>query len=221
MDWHPLWLSLEVATMATLLSLVIGVAIATLLAWRPFPGRELLDALCTAPLVLPPTVLGYYVLVSMGTESAIGEFFAWITGGEQIVFTVTGCVVAATIGGLPLVVKSARAALEGVDPNLVKAARTLGAGPVRAFFTVRLPLAGRGVLAGVMLAFAKGLGEFGITLMIAGDIPGETRTAPLAIYNHVQAKEEVQAAGMAAILTAVGVVILWGVNRLTSRRSAT
>jgi molybdate transport system permease protein len=220
MDWHPLWLSLEVATLATVLSLFLGVALATLLAWRPFPGRELLDALCTAPLVLPPTVLGYYVLVTLGNESALGRLFAWITGGEHIVFTVTGCVVAATIGGLPLVVKSARAALEGVDPTLVKAARTLGAGPVKAFFTVHLPLAARGVVAGVMLAFAKGLGEFGITLMIAGDIPGETRTAPLAIYNHVQAKEEVQAAGMAAILTAVGVVILWGVNHLSNRRRA-
>jgi molybdate transport system permease protein len=219
MQWHPLWLSVEVATLATCMSLGLGLALATLLAWRPFPGRELLDALCTAPLVLPPTVLGYYVLVSMGTESAIGRGFHWLTG-DTIVFTVTGCVVAATIGGLPLVIKSARAALEGVDPSLVKAARTLGAGPVRAFFTVRLPLAARGVLAGVMLAFAKGLGEFGITLMIAGDIPGETRTAPLAIYDHVQAKEDVQAAGMAAILTAVGVLILWGVNHLTSRRSA-
>src|SRR5690242_10621056 len=136
MDWHPLWLSVEVATVATLVSLVVGLSIATLLAWRPFPGRELLDALCTAPMVLPPTVLGYYVLVSMGTGSAVGRAWHWLTG-EDIVFTVTGCVVAATIGGLPLVVKSARAALEGVDPNLVKAARTLGAGPVRAFFTVR------------------------------------------------------------------------------------
>ncbi|HTM19246.1 MAG TPA: molybdate ABC transporter permease subunit [Kofleriaceae bacterium] len=219
MEWHPLWLSVEVAAMATCVSTVLGVAIATLLAWRPFPGRELIDALCTAPLVLPPTVLGYYLLVSMGTESAIGRAYHWLTG-DTIVFTVTGCVVAATIGGLPLVIKSARAALEGVDPNLVKAARTLGAGPVRAFFTVRLPLAARGLLAGLMLAFAKGMGEFGITLMIAGDIPGETRTAPLAIYNHWQAREDVQASGMAAILTALGVLILWGVNHLTNRRSA-
>jgi len=219
MDWDPLWLSLEVAAMATVVSLLVGVAIATLLAWRPFPGRELLDALCTAPLVLPPTVLGYYVLVSLGNESALGRFYTWITGGHHIVFTITGCVVAAVIGGLPLVIKSARTALEAVDPSLVKAARTLGAGPLRAFFTVRLPLAGRGVLAGLMLSFAKGLGEFGITLMIAGDIPGETRTASLGIYNHVQAKEEVQAAGMAAVLTAVGVLILWGVNSLTNRRA--
>ncbi len=216
MEWYPLQLSLEVALIATLVSLFVGVGIAAALAaWR-FPGRELVDALVTAPLVLPPTVLGYYVLVCLGRDSAIGHFWEWLTGGP-IVFSVTGCVVAAVIGGLPMVIKSARAALEGVDPNLVKAARTLGAGPTRAFLTVKLPLAAPGVIAGLMLSFAKSLGEFGITLMIAGDIPGQTQTASLYIYDAIQAQKDSQASGMVAVLTAAGIGILYGVNRLTRR----
>lgn len=216
MEWYPLQLSLEVALIATVISLFVGVGIAAALAaWR-FPGRELVDALVTAPLVLPPTVLGYYALATLGRDSAIGHAWEWLTG-SSIVFTKTGCVVAAVIGGLPMVIKSARAALEGVDPNLVKAARTLGAGPVRAFLTVKLPLAWPGVLAGLMLSFAKGLGEFGITLMIAGDIPGQTQTSPLYIYDAIQAQKDAQASGMAAVLTAVGIAILYGVNRLSQR----
>ncbi len=214
MEWYPLQLSLEVALIATLVSLFLGVGIAAALAaWR-FPGRELVNALVTAPLVLPPTVLGYYVLVCLGRDSAFGHFWEWLTGGP-IVFTVTGCVVAAVIGGLPMVIKSSRAALEGVNPSLVKAARTLGAGPTRAFLTVKLPLAAPGVIAGLMLSFAKGLGEFGITLMIAGDIPGQTQTASLYIYDAIQAQKDAQASGMVAVLTATGIGILYAVNRLT------
>lgn len=215
MEWYPLELSIKVACLSTLISLVLGVAIAALLAARRFPGRELLDALITAPMVLPPTVLGYYVLVMMGRNSAVGRFYSWLTDGGQIVFTVTGCVVAATIGGLPLVIKAARAALEGVDPNYVRAARTLGASPLRAFITVRLPLAWPGILAGVMLAFAKALGDFGVTMMVAGDIPGHTQTASLYIYDAIQANREAEAAGMIAVLSAVGIMILYAVNKLT------
>lgn len=219
MEWYPLKLSFQVATLSTAISLVIGVGTATLLARCRFIGRELLDALVTAPLVLPPTVLGYYVLVALGRRSAVGKLYEDLTG-STIVFTVTGAVVAATIGALPLVVKSARAALDGVDETLVHAARTLGASPMRAFFTVTLPLATPGIVAGLMLAFAKSLGDFGVTLMVAGDIPGETQTASLFIYDAIQANRESDAAGMIAVLSAVAITALYAVNRLTRGNNA-
>ncbi len=219
MEWSPLLLSFEVAAAATALAAVLGVALAALLAGGRFPGRDLLDVLLTAPMVLPPTVLGYYVLVAVGRRSAIGAAFESVTG-SSIVFTRTGAVLAALIGALPLVVKSARAALEGVDPTLVRAARTLGAGPARAFLTVQLPLATGGIVAGLMLAFARSLGDFGVTLMIAGDIPGETQTASLAIYDAIQANREGEAMGMIAVLSAVAVVTLYAVNKMTGRKHA-
>jgi molybdate transport system permease protein len=218
MEWHPLVLSLQVASLATLLAAVLGIALGTLLSSPRVPGRDLLDVLVTAPMVMPPTVLGYYVLVAVGRRSAIGGLFESITG-ESIVFTKTGAVLAATIGALPLVVKSARAALEIVDPTLVAAARTLGASPMRAFFTVRLPLARSGIVAGLMLAFARSLGDFGVTLMIAGDIPGETQTASLAIYDAIQANRESDALGMVAFLSAVAIGTLYAVNKLSARTS--
>jgi molybdate transport system permease protein len=218
-DWAPLSLSFQVATVATLLATIAGTSLALLLTWRKLIGRDLIDALSTAPMVMPPTVLGYYVLVSLGRNSMLGHAWEAATG-SSIVFTRTGAIVAATIGSLPLVVKSARAALEGVDPTLLKAARTLGAGPVRAFFTVHLPLASRGLIAGVMLAFARALGDFGVTLMVAGDIPGETQTASLAIYDAIQAHREAEAAGMVAILTSITIVALYIVNKLTAVRRA-
>lgn len=217
MDTAPLVLSFEIATCATTLAAVIGGAVATLLATKRFPGREIVDVVFTAPLVLPPTVLGYYLLVAIGRRSVVGH--AWeAVFGSSIVFTRTGAVLAATVGALPLVVKSARAALEEVDPNLVRAARTLGATPLRAFLTVRLPLASRGIVAALMLAFARSLGDFGVTLMVAGDIPGETQTASLAIYDAIQAQRDAEAAGMVVVLTAVALGALYAVNRLTARR---
>jgi len=215
-QWAPLVLSFEVAILATLIATVAGGALALLLATRRFVGRDLLDALFAAPMVMPPTVLGYYVLVMLGRSSPIGH--AWeAVFGSSIVFTKTGAVVAATIGSLPLVVKSARAALEEVDPRLVLAARSLGAGAVRAFFTVHLPIAGRGVIAGVMLCFARSLGDFGVTLMVAGNIPGQTQTAALAIYDAIQGQREDEALGMILVLTSLTVLALYGVNKLTAK----
>jgi len=213
----PLWLSLGIALASTLIAGSVGVALAAALATRRrFVGREAVDALVTAPLVVPPTVLGYYVLTLLGASSPLGRAIESLFGAP-IVFTRAGAVLAATIGALPLVVKTARAALEGVDPTLVDVARTLGARPLRAFFAVRLPLAGRGVVAALTLAFARALGDFGLTLMVAGDIPGRTRTASLAIYDALAAGREAEAAGLVAVLTAVGIVALYGVNRLTRR----
>jgi molybdate transport system permease protein len=213
----PLALSFQVAALATAFAAVLGVALATLLANARFPGRDWVDVLVTAPITLPPTVLGYYLLVALGRRSVLGHAFEAVFG-SPIVFTRTGAVVAAAVGGLPLVVKSARAALEGVDATFVRAARTLGAGPVRAFFTVQLPLASRGVVAAVMLAFARSLGDFGMTLMVAGDIPGETQTASLAIYDAIQEHRDRAALGMVAMLTAVAIAVLYAVNKLTGRR---
>ena len=191
------------AFFATLLATTVGVRHRAVADLAPrCRGAISIDAITTAPMVMPPTVLGYYVLVALGRNSAIGQ--AWeALFGSSIVFTRTGAVVAATLGALPLVIKigARRARRRGSDA--APAARTLGAGPVRAFFTVHLPLAARGLIAGVMLAFARSLGDFGVTLMVAGDIPGETQTAALAIYDMIQAHEERAAAGMVAVLTSI------------------
>ena len=216
LDLAPLLLSLQIATLATIVSAIAGVGLATLLANVRFPGRDLVDVAVTAPIVLPPTVLGYYLLVAVGRRSFIGHAFEDIFG-SPIVFTRTGAVLAATVGALPLVVKTGRAALEGVDATLVRAARTLGASPARAFLTVQLPLAGRGIVAALMLAFARSLGDFGITLMVAGDIPGETQTASLAIYDAIQEHRDRAALVMVVALTAIAIAILYGVNKLTAR----
>jgi molybdate transport system permease protein len=213
-EWQPLALSFEIAALSTAMTTVVGIALAWLLASKRFPGRDLVDVLVTAPMVMPPTVLGYYVLVLVGHRSSIGRAYEALTG-STIVFTKTGAVLAASIGALPLVTKSARAALEAVDGQLVQAARTLGAAPLRAFVTVQLPLALGGIVAGAMLAFARSLGDFGVTLMVAGDIPGETQTASLAIYDAIQANRGGDALGMIAVLSAVALAVLYAANKLS------
>jgi molybdate transport system permease protein len=215
LELGPLALSLEIATLATLIAAIVGIGLATLLANVSFRGRDLVDVVVTAPIVLPPTVLGYYLLVAVGRRSVIGHAFEAVFG-SSIVFTRTGAVLAATVGALPLVVKSGRAALEGVDATLIRAARTLGASPSRAFFTVQVPLAARGIVAALMLAFARSLGDFGITLMVAGDIPGETQTASLAIYDAIQEHRDGAALGMVLALTATAIAILYTVNKLST-----
>jgi molybdate transport system permease protein len=211
--FQPLLLSLQIAAVATVLCALVGVSLGGLLAARKLPANEWVAALFTAPLVLPPTVLGYYVLVALGRRSPIGMLWESLTG-SSIVFTRTGAVVAAALGGMPLAIRSSRAALEGVDPLLVAAARTLGAGPLRAFATVQLPLARQGIAAGLTLAFARALGDFGVTLMVAGDIPGETQTASLAVYDAIQAGRDGDALGMVVVLTAAAVVALRATARL-------
>jgi len=212
-------LSFQIATIATLLAGVTGVAFGALLAQNRFRGRNLADALVTAPMVLPPTVLGYYLLVALGRQSPVGKAYEALTG-SSIVFTRTGAVIAAAVGAFPIIVKSSRAALEEVDPVFARAARTLGAGAARAFFTIQLPLAARGILAAMCLAFARSLGDFGVTLMVAGDIPQETQTASLAIYDAIQSHREGDALKLAIVLSIVAVSILYLVNRLTLRDGA-
>jgi molybdate transport system permease protein len=215
--WAPLVLSFQIAIIATVIATVLGIAIGVGLANPRVWGRNLLDAILTAPMVMPPTVLGYYLLVALGRHSVIGRAYESLFG-SSIVFTRTGAVVAAVVGALPLIVKSSRAALEGVNPTLLRAARTLGAGPWRAFFTVHLPLAAPGIVAGVVLGFARSLGDFGVTLMIAGDVPGETQTASLAIYDAIQANREGEAIGMIVVLTSLVIAALFLFNKLAATK---
>lgn len=216
MSWGPLILSLEIAGIAMLVALVVGTALAVLLDWRKLPARDLLDAFVSAPLVLPPTVLGYYLLVVLGHDSVIGRAWHSLTGGS-IVFSFTGAVIAAAVGSLPLVVRSARVGLEAVDPSYLSAARTLGARPARVLFTIVLPLAAPGIIAGAMLAFARALGDYGITQMVAGQMIDGTETASIHVMNALYSGRETDARNMALITTAVGVTLLYLANRFTRR----
>jgi len=216
-NWFPLWLSLRVAAVATLISLALGLWIAYLLANRKFRGKELLDALVTLPLVLPPTVLGYYLLVVLGRSSPLGHVYEWAFGGP-LVFTWQAAVVASTLHAIPLLVKSARAAFETVDRSYEKAARNLGASDWRVFWRVTLPLSRRAVIAATVLAFARALGDFGATLMIAGDIPGKTQTAAIAIYDAVEGGDTVLARVLVLVLSVMAMAIVYAANRLQQRQ---
>lgn len=207
------------ATIATALSLVLGVAVAALLARRRFPGRELLDAALSLPLVLPPTVLGYYLLVLLGRRSVLGRAFEAVTG-SPLTFTKAGAVVAAMVHALPAIAKSSRAALQDVDPLLRRAAASLGAGELRTLWSVSLPVCWRQILTATMLAFARSLGDFGVTLMVAGNIPGSTQTAALAIYDAVEAGRQDTAHALIAVLSIVSLAVLYGVNLLSARPPA-
>jgi molybdate transport system permease protein len=214
---QPLALSLQVAVLATLLA--GAVALGLIVGTHGRKAASLLDAVLTAPLVLPPTVLGYYLLTLLGRSSALGGAWEALTG-SSLVFTRTGAVVAATITALPLVLQSARAAVDAVDPLLLDAARTLGASRVEALRRVVLPLASRGIAAGLLLGFARACGDFGVTLMIAGNIPGETQTAALALYDAVLAGRDADARALAVALTLLAMALIAGVQWLGRRAHA-
>lgn len=209
----PLALTLKVAGFATLLALLSGGLCGFLLARYRFWGRDVLDAVCTLPLVMPPTVLGYYLIVIIGRRGWIG---GWLHDalGINLMFTWQGAVLASAVVAFPLVFKSARAAFEGVDTQLENAARTLGSSEMRVFLRVTLPLAWRGILAGTMLAFARGMGEFGATLMVAGNIPGKTQTLSLAVYDAVQAGQDDLANFLVLVTSIVCVLILVASGKL-------
>lgn len=217
--WIALALSLKVALWATLLDVVCGVAFGYLLARCRFPGRDMLDALLTLPMVMPPTVLGYYLLVLIGRNGPIGH---WLQQhfGINLIFTWQAAVIAAAVVAFPLVLKAARSAFETVDTQLEDAARVLGVPAVGVFLRVTLPLAWRGVLAGTLLAFARSMGEFGATLMVAGSIPGKTQTLSIAVYEAVQAGQD-DTANLLVIITSVTcVAVLVLANKLTPKREA-
>ncbi len=206
-------LSLKVSLLATAIDLVLGVAVGYLLARKRFPGRDLLDAMLTLPMVMPPTVLGYYLLVLLGRRGAIG---GWLqdTFGINLIFTWQGAVIAAAVVAFPLVFKPARAAFESIDERIENAGRVLGVSELALFFRVTLPLAWRGILAGVLLAFARALGEFGATLMVAGSIPGRTQTLSIAVYEAVQAGQDDIANGLVIITSVLCIAVLLTAGRL-------
>ena len=209
-------LSLQVAVAATALNALVGIPIAYALARRRFWGKGVVDLLVTLPLVLPPTVVGYYLIVLLGRRGVLGAPLYDLTGWT-VTFTWYAAVIAATVMALPLLVRTVRAAIESVDRDLERAAYTLGRSELRTALEVTLPLARNGILAGLVLAFARALGEFGATLMLAGNIPGRTQTVPLSIYTAVQTGESAEALGLVAVLTALSCLVLIAANRLGAR----
>ena len=211
-----LWLSVKVAVTATVLNALIGIPLAYVLARRRFWGRSLVDLLVTLPLVLPPTVAGYYLIVLLGRRGLLGAPLYGLTGWT-VAFTWYAAVIAATVMALPLLVRTARAAIESVDQNLERAAFTLGRSEWATAWSVTLPLARNGIVAGLVLAFARALGEFGATLMLAGNIPGKTATVPLAIYTAVQTGERQEALVLVGVLTVLSCAVLLVAGRLGAR----
>lgn len=186
---------------------VVGIALGWWMSQRRFAGKNFIDALLMLPMVLPPTVLGYYLIVVIGRNGVLGQYLdRWF--GINLMFTWQGAVIAASLVSLPLIYKAARAAFEDVDGRFLHAARTLGAGEFETFVRVTLPLAVRGITAGLMLAFARAMGEFGATLMIAGNLPGKTQTLSIAIYDAVQAGNDAQALWLTLVISVVCVVVL-------------
>ncbi len=210
--------TLETAAATTALILVPGVGAAFLLARYRGPGRGALDTLLSLPLVLPPTAVGLVLLDLLGRQRPLGSWLA--ERGVEIVFTWKAVVVASAVMSFPLLVRSARTAFEEVDPQLVGLARTLGCSPPAAFFRISLPLAWRGVLAGVVLAFSRALGEFGATVMVAGNIPGRTQTLALAIFHDVQTGHDARAFSLAAWTVVLAFAALWTAEWITRRRAA-
>ncbi|MBL9037457.1 MAG: molybdate ABC transporter permease subunit [Archangium sp.] len=210
---HPLVLSFSVAALATFLATTLALALGLLTAHRRVVW---LDAILTAPLVLPPTVLGYALLVTLGRGSALGQAFERFSG-RPLAFSFAGIVTAAVLTSLPLVLQSVRAAIEGVDVTLLQAAKTLGASPWQVTVGITLPLASRGIAAGVVLGFARALGDFGVTLMFGGSLPGETRTAALEIYDAFLSGDEATAQRLSFTLAAVGIALVAGTLMLARR----
>ena len=209
-----LQLSLLVVFCATIIVGVLGLALAFLLAKREFRGKELFDAVLTMPLVLPPTVTGYYLIILLGRRGLLGSYIYDLTGWT-FVFTWQGAVAAAVVVSLPLMIRASRASIESVNPNYEIASYTLGKSELETFFRITLPLARRGIFAGLILSFARALGEFGATLMIAGNIPGKTQTMPLAIYEAVASGDDKQAQILALILTTISILAVYLTNKIS------
>ncbi len=216
MDWFPVTLSLRVAALATMLTVMTGVPFAWLLARRHFPGRDLLSAALLTPLVLPPTVLGYYLLTLIGSRGIVGRLLARLN--VELAFTWRAAVLAAAIGSFPLLIKTTQSGFEAVDRRLEQAAATLGHSELSIFWSISVPLAWRAILAGTVLAFCRALGDFGITLMVAGNIPGRTQTLPLAIYDHVQANQLDQAHTLSLVSIAIVVLLMIALGRVARLR---
>jgi len=217
MDLPALRLSLLLATLTSLSLLVLGLPLAQWLAGARFKGKPVVEALVSLPLVLPPTVLGFYLLVAMGARSPIGRAWIWLTG-KPLAFSFEGLLIASIVYGLPFAVQPFIAALSQVDRRLVEASYTLGASPLETFFRISLPLAAPGVIAGAVLTFAHALGEFGVVLMVGGNIAGETRTLSISIFDSVEQLDYAAANATSLFLLAVSFAVLLLVSSL--RRKA-
>lgn len=220
-DWFPLWLSLRVAAFATAFVLSLGTLIAYLLSHKNFQGKNLVDSLITLPLVLPPTVLGYYLLVLVGRASPFGHIYESLVG-QPLVFTWQAAVVAAFLHSAPIYIKAARAVLESIDYRYEWAAQSLGASEWRSFWRVTLPLARRGLISLATLSFARSLGDFGVTIMVAGNIPGRTQTLAVAIYDAVESGNGRFARVLVLVVSGAALALLWPASYLsrTSRQSS-
>jgi len=209
-------LSIQVATAATIFVVLIGTGVAYLLATKHFRGKEFLDILVTLPLVLPPTVVGYYLIVVMGRNGLIGSvIYRWT--GWSIVFTWYAAVLASFVVSLPLMIKTTRAAIESVDKSLINASYTLGHSELTTALKVILPLSKKGILAGTVLSFARAMGEFGATLMIAGNIPGKTDTVPIAIYTSASGGEWSKANLLVIVFTLISGLFIYIANKFSTR----
>ncbi|MDD4334508.1 MAG: molybdate ABC transporter permease subunit [Desulfotomaculaceae bacterium] len=217
MDWHPVILSVRVAVIATIIVTCLGVPLTRFMARKEFYGKDFLEAAITLPMVLPPSVVGYGLLMLIGKNGLFGKTLSDM--GFTLVFTWYAAVIAATVVAFPLMYQSAKAAFISVDLDFEKAARTLGASEVRIFFTITLPLAWPGILAGLVLTFARALGEFGATLMVAGNIPGLTQTIPTAIYFAVESGKDVLARTLVVIITVFSFCVIFWVNRWAKKQN--
>lgn len=217
-DWFPLWLSLRVAVLATALALPGGLWLAYCLSWKQFRGKQLLEAALTVLPALPPTVLGYYLLVLLSRSSPLGRLYEAVTG-SPLLFSWQAAVVAALVSSVPLVAQAARAALEALDARFGPPARSLGASQRRVFWRVLLPLALGPLLAAGALAFARVLGEFATTLMIAGNIPGKTQTLAAAVYEAAASNNAVRAGVLALAISGILVAVVWSATRAAPRQS--
>lgn len=220
MDWTALWLSLRLAGLTILLLLPVGIAVGRWLAYREFPGKGMAEALVALPLVLPPTVFGYYLLVAFGAASPLGQLWQSVFG-QQLVFTFEGLLLASILFNLPFAIQPMQRGFEAIAPEIRAAAACCGMTPWRALLNVELPLAWPGILTAMVLSFAHTLGEFGIVLMVGGSIPGETKTIAIAIYDRVQAFDEAAAARMSALLLALSlaaIALTYAFSRRIGRR---
>jgi molybdate transport system permease protein len=220
MDWTALWLSLRLAVFTVLLLLPLGILVGRQLAWRDFAGKGVVEALVALPLVLPPTVFGYYLLVAFGAASPLGQLWQ-AAFGHPLVFTFEGLLLASIIFNLPFAIQPMQRGFEAIAPELREAAACCGMSPWQALLKVELPLAWPGILTAMVLSFAHTLGEFGIVLMVGGSIPGETRTVAIAIYDRVQAFDDAAAAQMSALLLAISlatIALTFAFSRRIGRR---
>lgn len=215
-EWQVVTFTVGVATLATLFILPPGLGVAWLLARRRFPGKSLVETLVALPLVMPPVATGLLLLKLLGRRGPVGQLLSRLD--LDVVFTWRGVVVAMAVMSFPLLVRGARVAFEEVNPRLEQIARTLGASDARVFVTITLPLAARGILGGTLLAFARALGEFGATILVAGNIPGKTQTLSLSIYNLVQLGRDAQAFRLLGISAAIAFAAVWASERFLRGR---